>query len=325
MPEKSRRPERDLYHTDYLLWINRVENWLEGELGKPDYPSHLAPDLPPLIAAFASALSIWDALNELQATRGEVFTNAATNLRKQLILVKTALPTVLEDPPVLGEFGLDRVIPRDRDDLFVMAQTCVNHWNELCDPDPPPEYGPMISDFTVLAGYFSDLQATMENYYNTHNAAQQAQNDMIEAREACHELERKIFNWYNARYQDSTAEWWTGTQWGASGGGSGGGGETTWPAKPTAEIKKITFPKIGIIAGCAEYTGTDRFDIRIAYVPKGEGVPPIPDYDYVTDVEEPVFLDVELLIGYVYYMWIRARKDGDVSEWSDVASLEWNG
>ena len=108
-------------------------------------------------------------------------------------------------------------------------------------------------------------------------------------------------------------------------GEGGGGDENGWQNKPTAEIKKITFPKLGITAGCAEYTGTDRFDIRIAYAPKGAGVPSMPDYDYVTDVEEPVFLDVELMNGYVYYEWIRARKGEEVSEWSDVASLEWNG
>jgi len=35
--------------------------------------------------------------------------------------------------------------------------------------------------------------------------------------------------------------------------------------------------------------------------------------------------DVELMFGFVYYEWIRARKDGEVSEWSDVAGFEWNG
>jgi len=100
---------------------------------------------------------------------------------------------------------------------------------------------------------------------------------------------------------------------------------TAWDAKPIAKIMKAPYPLNGISAGCEEYFGTTRFDFRIAWAPKGEGVPPMPEEDYMTDVEQPTLLDVELMIGYVYYEWIRARKDGEVSEWSDVASYEWEG
>jgi len=51
----------------------------------------------------------------------------------------------------------------------------------------------------------------------------------------------------------------------------------------------------------------------------------MPEKDYMTDVEQPMLLDVELMFGFVYYEWIRSRKDGEVSEWSDVAGFEWNG
>ena len=48
MPEKTRDPSKELYHTDYLTWIRNVAEWLTGEVGKPDYPAHLAPNLAPL-------------------------------------------------------------------------------------------------------------------------------------------------------------------------------------------------------------------------------------------------------------------------------------
>ena len=102
-------------------------------------------------------------------------------------------------------------------------------------------------------------------------------------------------------------------------------GIASFSDKPIAKIMKAPYPLNGISAGCEEYSGTTRFDYRIAWAQKGEGVPPMSEEDYMTDVEQPTLLDVELMFGYVYYEWIRARKDGEVSEWSDVASYEWNG
>jgi hypothetical protein len=114
-------------------------------------------------------------------------------------------------------------------------------------------------------------------------------------------------------------EWWTESPWGAVGGesGEGSGTGTAWDAKPFAKIGKAPDPLFGISAGCEEYSGTTRFDYRIAWAPKGAVAPPMPEKDYMTDVE--------LMFGFVYYEWIRARKEGEVSEWSDVAGFEWEG
>ena len=146
-----------------------------------------------------------------------------------------------------------------------------------------------------------------------------------DARDSHHELEREIFNWYRAFYTDPEAEYWVKTPWGASSGGESGGAGTVWDDTPVAKIMKAPDPLFGISAGCEEYLGTTRFDYRIAWAQNGEGVQPMPEEDYMTDIEQPTLLDVELMFGYVYYEWIRARKNGEVSEWSDVASYEWNG
>ena len=108
-----------------------------------------------------------------------------------------------------------------------------------------------------------------------------------------------------------------------------GGGEepgvTAWDAKPIASAKIAPVPLTGLLMGCETYEGTVRFDIKIASAKKNFPPPTMPDNDYVTDVEQPVFigLNFPLQKGYVYYGWIRARKDGEVSEWSDPAGIEW--
>jgi len=184
----------------------------------------------------------------------------------------------------------------------------------------------MVGDFDALTALNTEFVAAHDDYYAAYQAMQAAQNVVVETREALNDNERQIFTWYRSRYPKGTEEFWTATPWGAIGGGvEESGGATKWDVKPIAKIMKAPYPLNGISAGCEEYSGTTRFDYRIAWAPKGVGVPPMSEEDYMTDVEQPTLLDVELMFGYVYYEWIRARKDGEVSEWSDVASYGWEG
>ena len=91
---KTRDPQADLYHNDYLTWINNTVVWLGTQVAEADYPAHLAPNLAPLVPAFAGALDAWHTLNELANGRNEIFTTAFDNLRSQLQLIKESLPTV---------------------------------------------------------------------------------------------------------------------------------------------------------------------------------------------------------------------------------------
>ena len=321
MAKKSRYPQY-LGWEDFLSFMRALFLWLTSQIGEPDHLPDLEIGLEAKVDDFEAAMVVYAEKKNLAPEQRELKDNAITELRETLIRAKMTLPVFFPDPAVLGEFNLAQDIHSDEDDLYIQASACLAHWDLV---KALPEYATLVPDFTAAQEAFDDFVAKRETYTITFQAMQAAQNDMGELRGPIQEQASKIFDWYRSRYRDAQDDFWTETPWGTSGGGSGGGEGTKWDDKPTAEIKKITFPKIGIIAGCAEYTGTDRFDIRIAYVPKGEGVPPMPDYDYVTDVEEPVFLDLEPQVGYVYYEWIRARKGEEVSEWSDVASLEWNG
>ena len=91
---KTRDPQAELYHNDYLTWINNTVDWLGTQVAEADYPAHLAPNLAPLVPAFADALDSWHTLNELAIGRNEIFTNVFDALRNQLQLIKESLPTV---------------------------------------------------------------------------------------------------------------------------------------------------------------------------------------------------------------------------------------
>jgi len=99
-----------------------------------------------------------------------------------------------------------------------------------------------------------------------------------------------------------------------------------WDSAPIAKMIKAFDPLDGILAGCEDYEGTERFDLRIAWAKKNDPAPDMPDTDTYTDIMQPALLDADgfpLQKNFVYYLWIRARKDGEVSEWSEVASFEW--
>jgi len=324
MPEKTRYPDRDLTVFDYITWLGGVIKWLDTQVGEADYPAPLADALQPLLDALHEIYNDYITLKQLSGTRGKVYTSLSDDVLDQLRLLKDALPTIISDPNVLAEFALAEPLPRDRDEIYHIAEVCVEHWGDVSGD---PEFALMVGDFNTLVALFGDFVTAREHYYTTFNAAQQKQNEMLDARAACHEAERKVFTWYNARHRESEDEWWTGTWWGTTSGGEEPG-ETKWDAKPTGKIGIAPAPLTGLLAGCMKYLGTDRFDIRIASAKKNEDPPDMPLVDYVTDVEQPVLLDADgfpLEKGFVYYVWIRARKGGEVSEWSDVVGIEWEG
>ena len=323
MPFQHTREPYNLDDGQYGEFADKVKDFLAGENSMPDRPTQFVAEQIIRADAFIALLIEFNAAETNLSNATAVVQAAADGIKAKLRWFKYILPTMIIGADTLVvEFGLDGEMPEDFTKLKNLGDEVWAHWlvrrAEVI-------FDPMRDDGNLLEG----LLTSYDNAISAQNVAQNLYHNKSvaksDARDSYHELEREIFNWYRAHYPDPKHDYWVKTPWGKSSGGSGCGGEDAWPAKPTAEIKKITFPKLGITAGCAEYTGTKRFDIRIAYAKKNKPVPPMPDYDYVTDVEEPVFLDLEPQVGYVYYEWIRARKGEEVSEWSDVASLEWNG
>jgi len=219
MPEKTRYPAHELSHADYYGWICRVRNWLNTQIGKPDYPAHLVSDLAALIDDFKAAMNEWNALRHSVGGKRKVYDATFKALYKQVAMVKKLLPLLNLDEPVMGRFGLIGRIERDRDRFSGRAQGVVNEWNELCDPDPPPEYEPLAEELDKLVDLNSAFVAARKEYYETLNASQQAQNLVLTTRAACHKVERKIFHWYRAHHPKTRGEWWTATEWGTSRGG----------------------------------------------------------------------------------------------------------
>jgi len=218
MPEKSRYPAHEFSHADYLGWICRVRNWLNTQIGKPDYPAHLAGDLAGRIDEFKAALSEWNALRSAVGGKHKVYDAAFKALYKQVAMVKKLLPLLALDEPVMGEFRLIGRIERDRDHFHGRAQGVANKWNELCSPDPPVEYEPLKSELDKVVELFDDFDSARKDYFATLNTSQQAQNLVLTTRTACHKAERKIFRWYRAHHPKTTGEWWTATEWGTSRG-----------------------------------------------------------------------------------------------------------
>ncbi len=329
MPIKSRYPDRDFSHRPYLLWLQRVYAWLLTQVGESDYPAHEVGDLPALIDALETALNNWESLNGVASDRSKFYTDAADALRKQLQLLKQIIPTVI-DPHVMGSFGLDKSLPDSRDELGGVAEICIMHWNEVIGGGVPPEYAPLQPQFNALITLYGDFEALRTNYYSSFNLAQQAQDDVVAAREACHAKERDIFNWFKGFHQNSEGEWWTSTEWGtSSGGGSGGGGEepqpggNTFPNVPeNVAMEYMTFPKKQFLISAEGYSGEEGFDVRIVYVPTGMPAPSMPDYDTLTNAPFPVVYSENIQPGMTYYAWVRARNGEEVSDWAGVVSAD---
>ena len=221
MARKSRYPYRDLGFTDYLTWIKGFAKWFGDQEGKPDYPTHLGDGLEEAIEDYHKAVNNWERLKSLRGGKYKIVSGAFKALRKQIVRIRIALPTIAPDSHVLADFGISKAASQDHDILCVDAEICVNHWNELCDPDPPAQFEP-------VRFYFEKLAELLDNHANAKRAygevmfdALAAQNELVRARKACDVIERRIFRWYRACYPDTKDEFWTATDWGASRGRRG--------------------------------------------------------------------------------------------------------
>jgi len=221
MSRKTRYPYRDLGFGDYLSWIKRFAKWFGDQVGMPDYPTHLGDGLDDAIDDYHKAVSNWHGVKSRRGGKYKILMTEFKALRKQIVRLRIALPTIAPNPPILAEFGISNPVSPDQDVLKIDAFNCVRHWEELCDPDPPAEFLPVRDYFEELIVLFDKYKAAREVYSRVAMEAFAAQNELIRARKVCNSIERAISQWYRSRYPDTKDEFWTATDWGASRGRRG--------------------------------------------------------------------------------------------------------
>jgi len=329
MPKKSRRPY-DFGYNDYLDWTKWLKTWLNDHSGDPDYPSHLIAEYDAAVVAYEAALIDYKAKKEAPIGKSELYDAKSKAVYDKLLTIKIALPTVVEEPDVLSEFGLSSALSRDREDVYVLVQVVLGRWAVV---SADPVYAPMVADFNELILLSGEFTSAHDDYYSAYDAMQQAQNALVAAKETLSQAERKIFTWYRSRYTKGTEEFWTGTPWGASGGGSGGGGEEPGgevpeiPDKPEGVYANfMTEPVTAMLVGCGKYGEHTGFDVVRAVTPAGvTETPTRPEELFATNIDvinEPL-LDTDIDPGYRYWYWVRARNGDEVGEWSEVVWVEY--
>jgi len=309
MPKPTRDPQKDLYHNDYLPWIMWVDEYLDEHTTDSEYPSELHAELKPLIPVFAAALSDYQTKKDDEDAASTDYTGAYKSMLNKMRICKKLLPTIIDDPSVPAEFSLENPLPRDRDDLWVRAQACVNNWIEVCDPAMPPEYTSLAPQFDEVATLFGKYTDARNAFASAQLDAVDAQNTLLEAREACHTVERKIFEWIGAFHTDGKDEYWTETPWGRTGesGGTAPGVPENFSAVVEGENVRLTWDAVD---------GADS-------------------YQLVHTEHPPMFLtlyegaDTEYLHlnppGGTHYYQVRGKSDDTPGDYTDSISVEITG
>lgn len=223
MAKKTREPAR-LGHADYCKWFEQMIGFKEDRVADGTWPDHLDANFQVLFNNLWDAWDTYDRINnELKKTTYKAYDEASKPVYNRLVSLRELIPTLFEgDDSVLGEFGLARKVPRDKEDLFTMASGCLEHWDDLVDGGLPSEYDPVEPMFALFADEYDAFQTAYTAYIAKTRDVEEAQNLFIEKRELCHHKERLIFHWFKGLHMDGEDEWWTATLWGTV---SGGGGE----------------------------------------------------------------------------------------------------
>ena len=332
MAKKSREPQR-FGNADYAKWFEQIIEFKGREEVAGTWPVHLDADLDVLHAEMWDAWDDYDRLdNELHKTTYPAYDEASTPVLKRLQSFRELLPTLFGgDDAVLGEFGIAREIPRDKEDLFTMASGCIEHWNDLDDAGLPPEYAPVEDMFAEFTVEYDVFQAAYTAYIAKTRDVEEAQNLFLEKREACHDAERLVFHWYKGLHLDGEDQWWTATPWGTVSGGGGAeepGPEPpeNWDDEPTGFT--VTKSPLGdsIDINCVIHTEADGINIYHAEGPFGGGAVPVrpntPEWAGV-----PMPMQVDVAYNKRHWIWVCAVKDGEEGDfagplWVEFSSVE---
>ena len=321
---KSRDPN-NLKHSDYVSWFLEFLDTRGRLIASGEWPMHLEVDFAGLYDVYKNAYADFEAKEQylvIEATPAHKA--AAKKVFLRIRSFKQLLPTLFGgDETVLTEFAINEAIPSDKDDLYIMAKNCIDHWTELCDPAMPPEYAPVEAFFTEYATEFADFEAAHEAHIDATREKEIAETVADETRAPCHAAERLVFHWFKGIYLDSKDPWWADTMWGCSCGGGSGGSGTKWDDVPgEVKIQFVILGKEMLVVSAPGYTGAVGFDVRLGWGPTGGEPPTMSGENTLTNVPFPVQYTEEIFHGMTCYAWIRARKGEEVTGWSEPASVD---
>ncbi|MCK5834049.1 hypothetical protein KAH81_10330, partial [bacterium] len=201
----TRKPYK-LDYNSYLTWMREFVKWLTARAGDADYPLHIIPS----IAAFEDLIDQFEAiagpyknLITVANAKNKLYTATFESLSDKLVQIKLALVTVTDDPDILALFDLAGKLPKDRDDMYMTVQNCLNYWATVSGE---AMFAPMIPDFDALQTLFDDFVAAREVYFNTDNERETKQNELLALKEQINEIERDCFQWYRSRHTDGKDE-----------------------------------------------------------------------------------------------------------------------
>ncbi|MCD6502515.1 hypothetical protein J7L01_07920 [bacterium] len=324
---KARRPDR-LGYTDYISFYLELIDIRGRLIATGEWPMHLDTDLTGLRDELTDAYADYEGKRQhLVKTATPTHDAAALKVYKRIRSLKLLLPTIFGgDETVLTEFGINEKVPSDKDDLFIMAKNCLDHWNELCDPAMPPEYAPVAGFFTEYATEFADFEAAHEAHIDATREKEIAETLVDVKREACHVAERLIFSWFRGIHLNPEEKWWEDTPWGtSSGGGEEPGGELPeLPAAPTGFAVELRMePSPFMLISCDDYGEHSGFDILRAETPADVTEPPeMPGELFFQNTGLPL-MDGEINPGMKYWYQIRARNGEEVGEWTEIVGEEY--
>jgi len=217
--QHSRDPEK-IKDADYVEFTQVVEQFLEDDRSLPNRPEHLIAQQAATGAAYRTVyIAMINALG-LRKQASDTIEKTVKLLKKKLNWMKTVLPT-LTDESILLPFGLDKSVPDAFAEVKAMADAADAYWQTVSGDA-------LYEPFEDCCDELEDLIDTYESARATQVAADgeysQRQNEKDDAREAHHDVERKIFTIYTGTYPDPYDDYWTMTPWGKA---SGGGEEPT--------------------------------------------------------------------------------------------------
>lgn len=304
MAPKCRYPV-NLGLNDFLTFMKDFLQWLADEVGKPDYRASVVAGLDVKFAALETAIVQYSTLKSHVPELHKLLEEKGKAIRTALQSMKTLLPVFFPDPAIVGEFGLAVEIKLDFDDLYVIGQSCMTHWDEV---SADPAYAEVAPDFAELQVVFDDFVAARTEWVTADQALDEAQNTILATRADCEEQEREIFNYYRAKHPNPKDEWWTDSPWGRT-------GESGGPS-----------PEIGVPTHLTAVFG--EHDVRITWDPVAD----VDGYQLVHTMFPPLFLslyqgeETEFLHeapdhGTHYYM-VRAKVGDNYGDYCEAVSAE---